>query len=279
MLGMDGKSMKLRVAHTPDADDAFMFYAMTSGRIDVPFEVVNVIEDIETLNHRAFEGELDVTAISVHAYAYLYSKYRILSAGASVGDGYGPVVVANEETGIRNKKIAIPGEYTTANLLLKLALDEFEPVKMRFDEIIPAVKNGNVDAGLLIHEGQITYERYGLVKILDLWEWWYKKTHLPLPLGVNAISRSMPEDAQRAFLKAMRESIEYALKNADEAADYAMKYSRGLDKETTKRFATMYVNNYTYEMDEAVVKGIDKLYTMAEEKGLFEKPPLDILFL
>jgi len=280
MLGMDlSKSMELSVAHTPDADDAFMFYAMSSGKIDMPFETVHIVEDIETLNRRAFEGELDVTAISVHAYAYLYRKYRILSAGASVGDGYGPVVVANEEVELSSKRIAVPGKYTTANLLLKLALDEFEPIEMRFDKIIPAVKKGKVDAGLLIHEGQITYERHGLVKILDLWEWWYKKTCLPLPLGINAISRSVPEELQRDFLKAMRESIEYALRNADEAVDYAMKYSRGLDKETIKRFAMMYVNDYTYEMNEAVVKGIDILYTMAEEKGLFEKPPLDILFL
>ncbi|AEA46798.1 menaquinone biosynthesis family protein [Archaeoglobus veneficus] len=271
--------MEITVAHTPDADDAFMFYAMTAGKIEMPFKVVHVIEDIETLNRMAFDGGLDVTAISVHAYAYLHDKYRILSAGASVGDGYGPIVVAKNDVEVEGRRIAVPGKYTTAYLLLKLAVDEFEPVEMRFDEIIPAVKRGDVDAGLLIHEGQITYERHGLTKVLDLWEWWYDKTRLPLPLGVNAIKRSIPEDMQKAFLKAMRESIDYALNNADEAVEYAMKYSRGLDKETTKRFAMMYVNEYTYEMPDSVVKGIDALLTMAEKKGFFEKPPVDILFL
>ena len=274
--------MALIVAHTPDADDAFMFYAMTSGKISLPFEVDHVIEDIETLNKMAFEGKLDVTAISAHAYAYLHEKYRILSAGASVGDGYGPIVVAkkaNKDIKPEGVQIAIPGKYTTASLLLSLAVDDFEPVEMKFDRIIPAVKRGDVDAGLLIHEGQITYEMHGLVKILDLWEWWHDKTSLPLPLGLNAIRRDLPEEQQRAFLQVMRASIDYALRNADEAIEYAMKYSRGLEKELAKKFALMYVNDYTYEMPESVIKGLEALYSMAEEKGLFRKPPLDILYL
>ncbi len=164
--------MKIRVAHTPDADDAFMFYAMTHGKLDTWLEVEHVIEDIETLNRKAFEGLYEVTAISAHAYALLDDKYRILSAGASVGDGYGPIVVAKDEISLEGKRIAVPGKYTTANLLLKLAVSDFHPVEMPFDRIIQAVLDEKVDAGLLIHEGQITYADYNLKCVLDLWEWW-----------------------------------------------------------------------------------------------------------
>ncbi len=265
------------VAHTPDADDAFMFYAMIAGKIPTRLKIEHTIEDIETLNRMAFEGKLDVTALSVHAYAYLDDKYRILSAGASVGDGYGPIVVAKERIKLDNAKIAIPGKYTTATLLLKLAVGDFKAVEMRFDEIIDAVKSGEVDAGLLIHEGQITYEMHGLTKILDLWEFWHDQTKLPLPLGVNVINRRIPEEDQREFLRVMKESIRFALENVDEAIDYAMRYSRGLSRELVKKFALMYVNEYTYEMPSRVVKAMEKLYEMAEEKGILKKPKLDIL--
>jgi len=267
------------VAHTPDADDAFMFYAMIAGKIPTRLKIDHLIEDIETLNKMAFEGKLDVTALSVHAYAYLDEKYRILSAGASVGDGYGPIVVAKEKIELENAKIAIPGRYTTATLLLKLAIGDFEAVEMRFDKIIDAVKSGDVDAGLLIHEGQITYDMHGLTKVLDLWEFWNDQTKLPLPLGVNVINRRIPEEDQKEFLRVMKESIKFALENVDEALDYAMRYSRGLDRELVKKFALMYVNEYTYEMPPKVVKAIEKLYEMAEEKGILKKPKLDILFL
>ncbi len=273
--------MKIVVAHTPDADDAFMFYAMTAGKIEMPFEVEHFIEDIETLNKLAFERQLDVTAISVHAYAYLSKDYRILSAGASVGDGYGPVVVAKRE--MENLgKVGVPGKLTTAFLLLTLACDslgiDFEPVEMRFDEIIPALKEGKIDSGLLIHEGQMTYREHGFTKLIDLWEWWNEKTSLPLPLGVNVISRKFDEETQIAFLRAMKESIKYALENPEEAVSYAMKYSRGLDRERTEKFAKMYVNEYTYEMPESVVKAMEILFDMAEKKGLLKKPELDVLF-
>lgn len=266
------------IAHTPDADDAFMFYGMLSGKITADFEIKHVVEDIETLNRKAFRGEIDVTALSAHAYAFLHPQYRILSAGASVGDGYGPVVVARKGMDIEGKKIAVPGKYTTANLLLKLAVDDFQHVEMRFDEVIHAVKRGEVDAGLVIHEAQITYPQQGLVKILDLWEWWHEKTELPLPLGVNAIKRDIPAETQSEFLDALRESVQYALENVEEAMQHAMKYSRDADKELVKRFALMYVNKYTYEMPEGVVKALEMLYRMAERKGFFERPPLDILF-
>jgi 1,4-dihydroxy-6-naphthoate synthase len=268
--------MRVRVAHTPDADDAFMFYALTHGKIETWLEIEHVIEDIEALNKKAFNAEYEVTALSAHAYAYLHDKYRILSAGASVGDGYGPIVVAKENAVLEKKKIAIPGKYTTAYLLLKLAVDDFQPVEMRFDEVIDAVLSNKCDAGLLIHEGQITFSDYGLKKVLDLWEWW-EPNGLPLPLGLNAIRRDLSGDVQREFLRAMRESIDYALKNVDEAIDYAMKYSRGLDRERAKKFALMYVNEYTYQMPESVVKALKLLYEMAEKKGIFKRPLLDIL--
>ncbi|HIP24971.1 MAG TPA: ABC transporter substrate-binding protein [Archaeoglobus profundus] len=266
--------MVMLVAHTPDVDDAFMFYAMINGKVKTKLKLNYLIEDIETLNKMAFEGKLDVTALSAHAYAYLDDKYRILSAGASVGDGYGPIIVAKRRIEkLENCKIAIPGKYTTAHLLLTLALDKFKPVEMKFDKIIDAVMSEKVDAGLLIHEGQITYEKYGLIKILDLWEWWFEQTKLPLPLGLNVINRKISESDQRKFLKVMRESIKYALENSDEALDYAMKYSRGLDRNLAKKFALMYVNEYTYKMSPKVVKALEKLYEMA---GL--EPKLDILF-
>ncbi len=266
------------VAHTPDADDAFMFYAMVEGKIETNLKIDHLIEDIETLNRMAFEGKLDVTALSLHAYAYLDDRYRILSSGASVGEGYGPIVVAREEMSLEGRRIAIPGRYTTANLLLKMALKDFKPIEMRFDEVINAVKSGKVDAGLLIHEGQITYETHGLVKVLDLWEFWNDLTSLPLPLGVNVIRRDIEEEKQREFLRAMRESIRYALDHVDEAVDYAMRYSRGMSRELVKKFALMYVNEYTYEMPKKVVRAIETLFEIAEENGILKKPKLDILF-
>lgn len=266
------------IAHTPDADDAFMFYGLLSGKINAKLAITHVVEDIETLNRRAFNAEIDVTALSAHAYAFLHPRYRILSAGASVGDGYGPVVVARAGMSREAKKIAVPGTYTTANLLLTLAVDDFQPVETRFDEVIPAVKRGDVDAGLVIHEAQITYPQHGLEKILDLWAWWHEETGLPLPLGINAIRRDIPVETQREFLALMRESVRYAGENVEEALQYAMNYSRGADKEQVKKFALMYVNESTYEMPEAVVKALERLYRMGERKGLFAMPPLDILF-
>ncbi len=173
----------------------------------------------------------------------------------------------------------MPGKYTTANLLLKLAVSDFHPVEMPFDRIIQAVLDEKVDAGLLIHEGQITYADYNLKCVLDLWEWWSNQLSLPLPLGLNAIKRSLGEDLQREFLRAMKESIDYALKNPDEAIEYAMKYSRGLDRERAKKFALMYVNEYTYEMSESVEEALRALFSMAKEKGILKMPKLDILRL
>ncbi len=275
--------MRISVAHTPDADDAFMFYAMISGRVaDEIFEIENVVEDIESLNKKAFDVIYDVTAISVHGYAYVCDKYRILSAGASVGDGYGPILVSAGKSLEEIRKVGIPGRYTTASLLLRIALNEMgmdvKTVEMRFDEIAEAVLEGKLDAGVLIHEGQITYAEMGLKKILDLWEWWNEKTSLSLPLGVNVIRRSLNEDIQKAFLRLLMESVKYAIENPDEATAYAMRYGRGMSAEMVKRFAMMYVNGYTLLMPPSVVDAMDELFGMAEEIGVLKKPPLDILY-
>jgi 1,4-dihydroxy-6-naphthoate synthase len=266
----------MRVAHTPDADDAFMFYAMTNGKIPVSFEIENVVEDIESLNRKAFMGEYEVTALSVHAYAYVADRYRLLSAGASVGDGYGPVVVSKEDVSLKNATVAVPGKLTTACLLLKLAIDA-KTVEMRFDRILDAVKKDEVQAGLLIHEAQLNYEDHGLKKVLDLYEWWHSKSRLPLPLGVNAIRRDLNLELQREFLRAMKRSIKYALENPEEALNYAQRYARGMSRERLKKFVLMYVNDYTLEMPERVLKAIDLLFEMAEERGIVKKPPLDVL--
>jgi len=268
--------MLLRVAHTPDADDAFMFYAMLNNKIPLTFELESIIEDIETLNFKAMSGIYDVTAISVHAYAFVADRYRILSTGASVGDGYGPVVVAREKIDPENAIIAVPGKLTTATLLLKLFC-EAKTVEMKFDEIPDAVVSGKVDAGLLIHEAQLSYEKYGLKKIMDLFELWNSITDLPLPLGVNAIKRSIDEEVQKSFLRAMRMSVEYAVENFEEALDYAKMFSRGLEVEKLAKFIKMYVNSYTLEMPEKVEKAIETLFEMAENKGFLKKPPLDVL--
>ncbi len=267
------------VAHTPDADDAFMFYGMLKGKTATRMRIKHVVDDIESLNRRAFSGEMDVTALSVHAYAFLHTRYRILSAGASIGEGYGPVVVAGEAMEIGGKRIGVPGKYTTANLVLSLAVDaDFTPVEMRFEEVIPALKRGDVDAGVLIHEAQLTYRAHGLVKILDLGEWWHEKTHLPLPLGLNCIKRTIPMDQQLQFLESMRESVQYALEHVDEALEYAMRYSRGAKEEQMRQFVLMYVNRSTYEMPGEAIKALNVLYERAERAGIITKPPLDILF-
>lgn len=268
--------MRLRVAHTPDADDAFIFYAMLKGKVPLDFEVESIVEDIESLNRNAMKGVYDATAISVHAYAFVHRFYRILSTGASVGNGYGPIVVAREKIDLKKALIAVPGNYTTATLLLRLACNA-RTVEMRFDKIVDAVKRGEVDAGLLIHEAQLNFEDHRLKKVLDLYEWWNSITELPLPLGVNAISRKLSYETQRSFLKAMKESVRYALQNFEEAFSYAEKFSRGLDRERLKKFVRMYVNEFTLEMPKEVERAIETIFEMAEEKGILKKPPLDVL--
>ncbi len=260
--------MRITIGHTPDADDAFMFYAMLNNKIEHNFEIENVIEDIESLNKRALNHELDVTAISAHAYAYT-DNYVILRSGSSFGLGYGPIVIAKDNIDLKKAKIAIPGKLTSATLLLKLAIGEFDAKEMRFDAIPNAILNNEVDAGLIIHELQITYDKYDLIKILDLGEWW-NKTNLPIPLGINVASKRLGF-VIKTIDETLKESIIYALNNQDEALEYARRYARDADKDTLKRFVTMYVNNLTIDMGKIGEDAIKRLYEMAHAKGFIDK--------
>ncbi len=271
----------MRLGHTPDADDAFMFYAIAKGIVsceEIVFE--HVIDDIQSLNRRALRGELEMTAISAHGYLSVQDKYRILSCGASMGKGYGPVVVARENlSGLRGKTVAIPGKLTTACLLLNLYADEFTPVETPFDQIMDKVRRKDVDAGLLIHEGQLTYEDEGFSLVLDIGKAWAEETDLPMPLGLNALRRDVPEGIDKLIHRAHRESIEYALCNTEEALDYAMQFGRGMSEETGEKFVLMYVNEWTRDIGESGTEALIHLFEKTLEKGLIhEKPNLDILF-
>ena len=272
--------IKMRLGHSPDADDAFMFYAMAKGKVnspDVDFE--HVIEDIQSLNIRAMNKELEVTAMSVHAYTYVQDSYRILSCGASMGEGYGPIVVAKEKLdNLEGKKIAVPGKLTTAYLLLSIYAEGFIPVDMPFDKVMDAVLNGEVDAALVIHEGQLTYKDYGLVRLFDLGVLWGKDTSLPLPLGVNTISRDIEENLAKEILRLHRDSIEYGLNNKDEALEYAMEFGRGMELEVGEKFVLMYVNDITVDMGDKGKKALELLFSKAREKNIITRDvKLDIL--
>jgi 1,4-dihydroxy-6-naphthoate synthase len=241
----------IHLAHSPDSDDAFMFYALADGRIDTQgISYVHELQDIETLNGRAMRGELDVTAVSIHAYAYLSDKYALLPHGASMGDGYGPMLVSKtprSREDIENKRIAIPGMMTSAYLALKLYQPNFEPVVVPFDQIEQAVLSGGVDAGLLIHEGQLTYKDDGLHLVADMGAWWMEKTGLPLPLGGNVIRKDMPRDVQKKVSRHLRQSIAYGLDHRKSALDHAMRFARGLDRSKADTFVGMYVNDWTLD--------------------------------
>lgn len=267
--------MEITLGHTPDADDAFMFYGFASGKVSSGnFAIKHVIEDIETLNKRALAHELDVTAVSAHAYAYL-TDYVILRGGGSFGLNYGPIVIAKKGTGItadklKDLKIAIPGKMTSANLLLKLSAGNFQEVEMSFETIPEAVLSDKVDAGLVIHEAQITYDKTKFDGVLELGPWWHSQTKgLPVPLGINVASkRTMNMQQLKEFSDLFVRSIEVGLENIDSAVDYAMKYSRGQPKETITRFVKMYVNEITRDMGQNGKKAIEKMFSMAKEKGL-----------
>ncbi|MFQ5669254.1 MAG: menaquinone biosynthesis family protein [Acidobacteriota bacterium] len=241
----------LKLAHSPDSDDAFMFYGLASRRIDTEgLEFVHILRDIETLNNMARDREVDVTAMSVHAYAYLADDWVLLSSGASMGERYGPMVVARSPLGREDLKrvcIAVPGEKTSACMALGLALDGFSHQILPFDEILDAVAKGRVDAGLVIHEGQLTFRRYGLVSVLDLGRWWHDETRLPLPLGVNAISRHLPPEIRLAVDRVLKRSILYGLEHRKEALEYAMRFAPGLKPQLADRFVGMYVNHHTVD--------------------------------
>jgi len=267
---------EITIGHSPDPDDAFMFYALTHGKLDTGgLKIKHHIAGIEELNHKAVEGEFEVTALSVHAYGYVMDKYALLKCGGSFGDGVGPIVVAKKKMEIgelADDRIAVPGTMTTAYLLLKLLLLNFKFEVVPFDKIMDAVLNGEVDAGLLIHEGQITHKKHGLRKIVDLGEWWQEDMNLPLPLGVNAVRSDLGQPAMRQISDLMRQSIEYALAHRDEAVAYAMKYGRGMDAGTTDKFIGMYVNKWTVEMGEDGRSAISKLLTRGYHAALLPRP-------
>lgn len=256
MIGTGARQL-IRVGHSPDPDDAFMFHALANGRIDTgAYEFRHELVDIETLNRRAFAGELELTAVSVHGYAYLTDKYALCSCGASMGDGYGPMVVARRRMSLdalRAQCIAVPGTLTTAYLALRLVLGgEFRHVVVPFDRILPAVEAGAyrgqpVDAGLIIHEGQLTYGDRGLELIVDTGAWWREQTGLPLPLGANAIRKDLGRETMREVNRLLRESIRYGLEHRGEALDYAQKYGRDLDRGRADQFVGMYVNDWTLD--------------------------------
>ena len=272
--------MKISVGHTPDSDDAFMFYGMFTGKVtSSEFTVNHVIEDIEKLNRKATNPELDVTAVSVHACAYI-PGYTVLRSGGSFGIGYGPIVTAKKQMTIdeiKKCKIAIPGKMTSAFLLLQLMIGKFDYVEMNFSDIPEAVRNGKVDAGLVIHETQLSYEQEGNVKILDIGKWWDEKTNgLPVPLGINVMKTSLGIDTIHKFDQYLQASIEYGLNNLDDAIDYAMQYSRGKPRELIEKFVKMYVNKITVNMGEKGEESIRRMFEMAKQKNLVPEFTLSI---
>ncbi|MEO6213536.1 MAG: MqnA/MqnD/SBP family protein [Vicinamibacterales bacterium] len=264
---------RITVAHSPDSDDAFMFYGLASNNVDTGGIVVNqVLSDIETLNRAAFEGKYEVSAVSFHAFAHLSDKYALLPHGASMGDNYGPIVVARQDggpAGVKGSRIAIPGELTTAYLSLRIYEPDFDYVVVPFDEIQQAVLDGQADAGLLIHEGQLTYQDEGLRKIVDLGEWWSERTGgLPLPLGGNVIRRDLGPEMIRKVSKLLHDSIAFALSHRTDAITYAEQFGRGLDREKTDTFVGMYVNDLTLGYGERGRKAVEQLMNEAFERGL-----------
>jgi 1,4-dihydroxy-6-naphthoate synthase len=267
---------RISVAHSPDSDDAFMFYGLASGAVDTGgLAIEQVLADIETLNRAALEGKYEVTAVSFHAFAHLARTYALLPHGASMGDNYGPVVVSRPggAEGVKGRRIAIPGTLTTAYLALRLYERDFEPVVVPFDRIEDFVKTGGADAGLLIHEGQLTYAGNGLRKIVDLGEWWSARTGgLPLPLGGNVIRRDLGPEMIRQVSKLLHDSIAYALSHRKEAVEYAQQFGRGLDRARTDAFVGMYVNDLTLGYGDRGRKAVERLMSEAFDSGLIPKP-------
>jgi len=272
----------IHVAHSPDSDDAFMFYPLVAEKINtygLKFE--HVLKDIESLNHDAKQGKWEVSAISFHAFPYVADKYVVLPSGGSVGEGYGPVVVSKEPlTTLKGKKIAVPGKWTTAYLTLKLFEPDFEPVEVYFEDIIPAVLEGKVDAGLVIHEGQLTYKDFGLHKFVDLGEWWKEKYNLPLPLGCNIVRKDLGKELIDLIARLMKESIQYSLTHKEEAMEYARKFARGLedDKERSEKFVSMYVNERTVDYGPDGREAVRLLLRLGYEKGIITVPIPEKIF-
>jgi 1,4-dihydroxy-6-naphthoate synthase len=268
---------EITVAHSPDSDDAFMFYALATNKVRVPgLKFSHTLTDIETLNRKAMEGFYDVSAISFHAYPYVQDKYTLMPCGGSVGEQYGPMVISPRMVGLeelKSMKIAVPGTMTTAYLALKLFAPKIETAVVPFDRIIPEVLSGKYEAGLIIHEGQLTYERSGLKRILDLGRWWHEQTGLPLPLGGNAIRRELGPELIAQVTKALRDSIQYALDHREPALAYAMQFARDLDPQMADRFVGMYVNNRTLDYGEDGRQAVVKLLDMGYKAGIIPHKP------
>jgi 1,4-dihydroxy-6-naphthoate synthase len=262
----------IRLAHSPDSDDAFMFYALAKGLMDTEgITFVHEMGDIQSLNERALNGELEVTAVSFHAYAYLADKYLLLPHGASFGDGYGPMVITNRPlspTALKGMRVAVPGRMTSAFLTLQLFEPDFEPVQMDFDKIQGAVKAGEVDAGLIIHEGQITYEREGFHCVVDLGVWWKERTGLPLPLGGNVIRKDLGPELVAKTSRILHASVAYSLAHREEALTYALTFGRGLSRQDADRFVGMYVNDWTLSYGEPGRRAVQLFLDEAFQKGL-----------
>ena len=268
----DSNPIEIVSAHSPDSDDAFMFYGLATRKIRssrVAFK--HVLSDIETLNRKAMEGVYELSAISYHAYPYVADKYVLMASGSSIGDGYGPMVVAThpmEPDEVKGKRIAIPGTLTTAYLSLKIFQPDFEPVVVPFDKILESVQGGLADAGLIIHEAQLTYNKVGFHRVLDMGKWWKDKFGLPLPLGGNVLLRSLPDDVKSECCRMMRESIQYALDNHAEALEYAMQFARDMEPRLAEKFVGMYVNHYTVDAGEVIPKAVQLLLDKGNEAGL-----------
>lgn len=268
------ETINIRVGHSPDPDDAFMFYALAKDLIDTgPYRFTHEMADIETLNRRAERGELEVSAISIHNYPYVQGKYALLACGCSMGDGYGPMVVSKRNRPLQSllgDTIAIPGERTTAYLALRLCLNDmyFVPEVMAFDEIPQAVVDGRVDSGLIIHEAQLTYQKMGLWKVVDVAEWWGGQTGLPLPLGGNVIRRDLGAQRMKEVAGLLKQSVQYGLDHREEAIAYSMQFGRGLDTALTDQFVGMYVNKWTLDYGERGREAVRRLLGAAYEKGL-----------
>jgi 1,4-dihydroxy-6-naphthoate synthase len=272
----------IRVGHSPDPDDAFMFYALANGRIDCGrYEFHHELVDIETLNRQAFKAKLELTAVSIHAYAFLRDKYILCTCGASMGDGYGPMVVAPHSVDVnqlRTRTIAVPGKLTSAYLALRLCLGvDFASVEVPFDRIIPAVleseyKGQAIDAGLIIHEGQLTYAKENLKLIVDLGQWWKQRTGLPLPLGANAARKDLGTDTIRDIQRLLKESVEYGLGHREEALRYALQFGRELDSRQADRFVGMYVNDWTLDVGERGRKAVSEFLAQGHDAGVLPEP-------
>lgn len=274
--GTATSSRTIRVAHSPDSDDAFMFYALAEGLIDTgDIRYVHELQDIETLNQRAMRGELEVTAVSIHAYAHISGRYALLPHGCSMGDQYGPRLVGKRTYSaeeLAGKRVATPGPLTTATLALRLFQPKVEAVHMAFDKVEDAVLAGDVDAGMIIHEGQLTYESRGLHLIADMGEWWFRETGLPLPLGGNVVRKDLGPDLIRTVSRHLRESIAYALDHRAGALDHAMQYARGLDRGTADEFVGMYVNQWTLDYGVTGREAVQVLLDRGHEAGIIRNP-------